>query len=213
MNNIITAVLIIFSAGLGYAQEEWELKKDDDGIKVYTRYIEGSDIKAFRAETVVEGKLSSLVAILKDVDTYPELFNSNERADLIEESDTSVLYYSQTAVPWPLKDRDGVYLTRFSQHYGNKEVTALVESAEGIRPENEGYVRVIKANGFWKFLPVDHNKVEVIFQMQADPGGKIPGWVVNLFLVDSPFKDLQNLRERVNLERYANHKFNFLVDY
>ena len=213
MKIISLIILAVFLAANAFSQEDWELKKEDDGIKVYTKYIEGSDIKAFRAEAVMEGKLSSFVAVLKDVDQYPEFYSSSDYAQLLEASDTLLMHYSQTGTPWPVKDRDGVYVNRFSQHYGTKAVTVAIESVEGIRPESDDFVRIEKATGFWKFFPVDYNKVEVIYQMEADPGGNIPAWVVNMFLVDTPFDDMKSLRERVKLEKYANQKFDFLLDY
>jgi hypothetical protein len=147
------------------------------------------------------------------VEDFPELFPSNIYAQLIDACDTCLLHYSQTRAPWPLKDRDGVYASHFSQHYGTKAVTVEIETAHGIRPESDDFVRVENAGGFWKFFPVDDNKVEVIYEMHADPGGNIPSWVVNWFLVDKPLKDMKNMRERVKMEKYANRKFDFLVDY
>lgn len=206
-------ITLICSAILTRGQEDWELKKDVDGIKVYTRYAGDSDIKEFRAEAVMDGSLSSFVAVIRDIPSYPELFANNISADLLDETDTTLLYYSRTAAPWPLKDRDGVFACRFSQHYGSKAVTVEINSVEGIRPPDEKHVRITEAKGFWKFFPVEYDKVEVILQMQVDPGGNIPAWVVNMFLIDSPFKDMKNLRERVNMEQYADRKFNFLVEY
>lgn len=209
-----TLVLMAICLGVELmAQGEWQLQKEDDGIKVYTREVEGSDIKAFKAETVMKGNLSSFVAVLKDVESFPELFSSNKYAQMIEESDTSLLQYSQTAIPWPIKDRDGVYASHFSQHYGNKAVTVNINSVEGVRPVSDDYVRMVMAKGYWLFLPVDHKTVEITYEMQADPGGNLPAWAVNAFLVDAPIKDLKTLRERVKLEKYTNREYDFIVEY
>lgn len=205
--------LVGLAVNSAFAQEEWKFQKEDEGIKVYTRYVDGSDVKAFKAETVLKGELSSFVAVLKDVDSFYELFSTNHYAELIEESDTFMLHYSQTHAPWPVKDRDGVYESRFSQHYGTKAVTVDIRSVDGIRPENDDFVRINSAKGSWLLMPVDNNAVEVTYTMQADPGGSLPGWVVNLFLVDSPIKDLKKLQERLKLDKYANRKFDFLMDY
>jgi len=206
-------IFILVSSFQIEAQDDWELKKDSDGIKVFTRQEEGSDIKAYRAEAVMEGKLSSFVAVLKDVASYGELYSSTKSAELLEEADTFLIEYTIIGLPWPVSDRDGYYINRFSQHYGTKIVTVNIESIYGDRPANEDYVRIRDARGFFKFLPIDGNRVEVIYQMKADPGGSLPAWVVNMFLVDGPFNDLKNLRERVKLAKYAGEKYDFLVDY
>lgn len=196
-----------------YAQENWELQKEEDGIKVYTSPVEGSGIKAFKAETVMEGDLSSFVAILKDVEAFPELYSSNSYTELIEQTDTFQLQYSRTKLPWPLTDRDGVYANSFRQHYGHKTVTITVDAVSDIRPEDEGFVRISEATGFWMLHPLGDQTVEITYQMHAEPGGSLPSWVINMFLVDSPVKDLKSLRERVKMEKYANRKFDFLIEY
>lgn len=205
-------MLILLSNPM-FSQENWELQKEDDGIKVYTSVVEGSDIKAFKAETAIEGKLSSFVAVLKDIESFPELFSSNKYAELIEQTDTFQIQYSQTALPWPLTDRDGVYVNTFKQHYGHKTVTVTVETASGVRPEEDKFTRIEEARGYWRFHPVHHNLVEVTYQMHAEPGGSLPAWVINMFLVDTPIKDLKKLKERVALEEYANKKYEFLIEY
>ena len=43
MNNVRTALApLTLLPGLAWAEAEWELKKDDDGIQVLTRAVDGS---------------------------------------------------------------------------------------------------------------------------------------------------------------------------
>ena len=46
----ITLALISF---ISFGQEKWELEKDSKGIKVYTRPVKGSDVKEFKAYTIL----------------------------------------------------------------------------------------------------------------------------------------------------------------
>lgn len=211
MRQITTFLLSILSV-LVWAQGEWELKKEEDGIKVYTKYVDNSDIKAYKAEAVLEGKLSSFIAVLKDVNAYNDLFDSADHVELIEETDTFHMHYLQTKVPWPISDRDGVYTNTYRQHYGTKAVTIDIASVDGVRPEEDGYVRIKDMKGYWLFYPVSNNAVEVTYEVHADPGGNVPSWVINMFLVDTPLSDIKNLQEQARLPKYANRKFDFLVD-
>lgn len=194
-------------------EPDWNLTKEVDGIKVYTRYIEDSEIRAFKAEANMEGKLSEFVSVFKDVDNYQELFDSNKSATLLEQNDTIQWYHSITAVPWPLKDRDGIYCFTFKQNYQNKIVTIDVTTDPDRLPENDGLVRIQKAKGQWILEPMDVNLVRVTLEMHGEPGGSIPDWVANMFVIDSPIKDFKNLRERVVLDQYKNKKYDFLVEY
>ena len=205
---------VIFSVFFnGKSEPEWNLTKEDEGIKIYTRYIEGSEIRAFKAVALMEGKLSEFVSVLKDVENFPELFDSNKLATILEQNDTMQWYYSVTAVPWPLKDRDGIYCFHFKQNYQNKIVTIKVVADPDRMPENDGIVRIRKAEGTWILEPMDINKVRVTLEMHGEPGGSIPDWIANMFVVDSPIKDFKNLRERIALDQYKNKKYDFLVEY
>ncbi len=213
MDKAILIIVLLFSISIGFGQSEWELKKDKDGIKVYTREVEGSSLKAFKAITVMDGKLSSFVAVLKDVKSYSELFGDMTEAEIIEMQDTFQVHSSVSGAPWPVSDRYGVYSNTYSQRYDHKTVTVKVNALQGYIADKEDKVRITEAEGQWIFHPVEYNKVEVTFEMHVDPGGNIPKWVLNMFLVDTPYNDLKTLRERVKLPQYQNKKYDFLVEF
>lgn len=213
MKELFVFIIGVISVTVIFAQGDWELKKEKDGIKVYLRDVEGSRIQEFKAEAILDGKLSSIVAVLKDVNSYTDLYKHTKEARLLNENDTFSVYYIVTNLPWPLTDRDAVYSSTYSQQYDTKLVRIDIKLETGYMEENGDYIRMEKATGLWLLHPVDVNKVEVTYQMLADPGGKIPGWVINMFLVDTPVEDIKVLQERVKLEKYANRKFDFLVDY
>lgn len=213
MKKVTLIILSLFYITTNFAQAEWELKKEDDGVKVYTREIEGSSLKAFKAEAVMKGKLSSFVAVLQDVESYIYLFNDMTEATLIEITDTFHIHVTETNVPWPVDDRYGVYSNSYSQRYDHKTVTVKVNALEGYTSDRKGKVRITKAKGQWTIHPVGDDNVDVTFEMHVEPGGSVPTWMINMFLVDTPLKDMKTLRERVMLPQYQNKEFDFLVEY
>lgn len=212
MKQIIALIIGFISIVNINAQADWELKKEKDGVKVYLRDVEGSDIQEYKAVAILEGQVSSFIAVMKDVDAYPELYRHTKEVKLISENDTFHVHYMATNTPWPVKDRDAVYSSTYSQHYNTKLVRIDMKTEQGYMKPNDDYVRMEKANGFWLFDQVDPNKVEVVYQMHAEPGGSIPTWVINMFLVDTPIEDIEMLQERALLEKYQNQKFDFLVE-
>ena len=54
-------------------QPDWDLKKEENGVRVYTRYAENSKLKEVRTVNVVQSSLSGIVALLLDVKNYPHL--------------------------------------------------------------------------------------------------------------------------------------------
>jgi hypothetical protein len=205
-------ITILFFVNFCYGQSDWELKKEKDGIKVYLRDIEGSDIQEYKAEAVLEGKVSAFIAVMKDVNNYPELYDHTKEVKLIEENDTSHIHYLVTNTPWPVKDRDAVYLNTYKQFYDTKLVRVDISAVKGYMDKTDDYVRMEKAEGYWLFYQIDPDKVEVTYQMHAEPGGNIPTWVINMFLVDTPIEDIKMLQKRSRQDIYLNRKFNFLVE-
>ncbi len=107
-----------------------------------------------------------------------------------------------------------VYFHQFLvNRYDTKQVKMTVKLEKDYVLENKKCVRMEEAKGFWLFYPLDTDKVEITYQMHIDPGGGIPAWILNAFIVDAPIDDLKAIRERVKLEKYENVKYDFLVDY
>ncbi|MEZ5196120.1 MAG: START domain-containing protein [Bacteroidales bacterium] len=210
-SSIVTFLSLILSISL-FSQTNWELKKEEDGIKVYLREVDGSKIQEYKAEAILEGKVSNFVAVLKDVNSYKELYSHAKEVRLLHENDTFHVHYIVTDTPWPVKDRDAVYSSTYTQHYGTKTVRIDIKMEEGYINESDDYVRMENAVGFWLLNQIDPSHVDVMYQMHAEPGGSIPTWAVNMFLVDTPIEDIKMLQQRAKLAKYANQKFDFLVE-
>jgi len=62
--------------------------------------------------------------------------------------------------------------------------------------EDKNFVRIRKGSGFWE-LNEDDDNVKVTYQFHGEPGGEIPAWLANSFVVSQPFKTLENLRNNI----------------
>lgn len=180
---------------------EWELSKDNNDIKVYTRQYEGSKIKEFMAVTTVTAKMESLEALIDNVSDYPNWQANLETAKILKQVNQNEQYiYYTTDVPWPITDRDIVV---HSKKTVNKKgtVTYTISSSPDYIKENDDFMRVRDAKGKWQFIPQKDGKIMVIDQFYANPAGSIPNWIINLFIVDGPYKTLTNLKKVVEQEK------------
>jgi ribosome-associated toxin RatA of RatAB toxin-antitoxin module len=174
--------------------EEWELRKNKNGIQVFTRNHPDSEIKEFRAVTLIEAEITKLVGIINDVEKYP-LWMANCQSAVIHEviNDSTRIDYMVTAVPWPLSDRDVVFevtVIRNADHHFEVMLTSLPDAV----PLKENLIRIRNSQGRWIFRETEENRIEVIHQFFGDPEGKVPNWIVNLFIVSGPYKTLSNLK-------------------
>jgi hypothetical protein len=177
---------------------DWKLRKDRNGIKVWTRDHKGQGILEYLSTITIETSLEKLVAIIQNVDKYPVWTANCETASIYKVlSDTSRIEYLTTKVPWPLEDRDVAMefvVVKDTETYFQANLTSIADAV----PLSDDYVRIEISEGSWIFRKIDENRVEVIHQFLSDPGGSIPMFIVNMFIVSGPYKTLENLKELCN---------------
>lgn len=201
------SVLVVLSA-LSFsvvAADDWNeaTYDEEDDIRVYTRHVEGSDTLAFKAITYVSGSLTAGVALLQDAPrTKDWVFNCKIMEEIELISDTQGIYYMITNMPWPVKDRDSITETRVSQDQESLVVRVDMKARNDVFPSNDDFIRIREMNGYWLFTPKEGNQIEVIYEAHADPGGGLPSWLVNSFLVDAPLNTLRGFRQLIGEEIY-----------
>lgn len=209
MNKITVFIFAVFLTHLSFAQD-WTLSKNEDGIKVFTRAIEGSSFKEFKGEAQIEGTIESFVALLRDVPNFHLFFESAMKPKLLKrEGDTIQIHYLQTKAPWPVSNRDGVYQYSYQYNAKQKELYVALKALPTYSKNVDGFVRVPKATGFWKATQVTPTQIKVVYQLHPEPGGSIPAWLANTGAVDLPFNTITNLKKRIVLKQYQNKKLPF----
>ena len=194
------------------AADDWNeatYDKEND-IRIFTRHVEGSDTLAFKAITHVTGRLTAGVALLQDAQrTKDWVFNCKIMEEIELISDTQGIYYMITNMPWPVKDRDSITETRVSQDQESLVVRLDMKARNDVFPSNDDFIRIKEMSGYWLFTPIEGNQIEVVYEAHADPGGGLPSWLVNSFLVDAPLNTLRGFRQLIGEEIYqkANRAF------
>jgi hypothetical protein len=188
-----TILSLLFSIPLaGMAQADWELKKDEEGIRVFVKDLEGIEFRAFKGEAELDYSAQEVVMLLQRVDQYPDLFPSTAEARVIKHlNDTSYIHYSYIDSPWPVSDRDGAYRTTISQKgsYVEFKLESLPEYVERV----EDVVRIQETSAYWKIRTLGERKVHLVYEVYSNPGGSLPAWLVNSAAVSQPFETIQNL--------------------
>lgn len=193
-----------------WAQEDWKLKKDKDGVRVYTKHIEGSSLKAIKAETTFHCSLHTCAAVLKDIPHLTELFPDCEKAMKIEQHETDQIHYLHLKAPWPVSDRDATFHLQYDYMQESETLKIQADIINEKFPNQKGLVRLTKGVGTWTFKKISEEKVELVYRFHGDPGGSIPAWLANSVVEDNPLEMLQNFHKLVKLDRYQGKSFNFI---
>jgi hypothetical protein len=196
-----------------FAQTEWNLKKEKDGIAVYTGKVDDSKFKSIRVLCSIPASLSQLVAVLMKPNLQPQWVVATKQASLVKQlSSAHIYYYAEASLPWPLNNRDMVIDLQMSQNSVTKLLTIHANTIDNILPAREGKQRVPLSQATWLVQPIANNRISIDYQIRIDPGGGIPPWMVNLFITKAPLESFKNLSKMMLENQFKGQHFDFLKD-
>jgi len=174
--------------------EQWQVVKDEQGIQVSLSDVAGSKYKAYRGVTLIKAPLATITRLQEDVAGSCAWIHECKQQKLLKHEGDQTWTYAQFNTPWPVTARDSV-LHITTEQGADGSVTRKIEAAPTYQPEEKGFVRVAAATGFWKLVSKG-DATEVTYQLHTDPGGSVPSWLSNKFVVEAPFNTLKALKER-----------------
>ena len=190
--------------------QEWDLKKDKNKIKVYTRHVEGSGLKAIKATTTFNCNLETCVAVLKDIPHLVELFPDCERTEKVSQTETEQIHYLHLNAPWPVTDRDATFILKYDYNPESRSVVVLADVINDQYDVQNGLIRLTKGTGTWTFTQTE-NGIELIYLFHGEPGGNIPDWLANSVVEDNPFEMLENFHHLIGMSRYHGKSYSFIA--
>lgn len=208
---LLYLLLLIGPAYGASAQSSWKFLTEKQGIKVYSRPVTGSKVKALKVECVLNTTASALVALLLDVPAAEGWVSHTKSCVLLRQvSPAELYYYSEVNLPWPLENRDFVAHVKVSQDKISKTVTVNAPAIPGWVADKKGIVRVNHSIGLWTITVLDHIRVSVSYSLQVDPGGVIPAWAVNALSSQGPIDSFIKMKEKLQLPQYKNAVLGFI---
>lgn len=177
--------------------DSWEKQLEKDGITVHTRSLPDSKLKSFRAEmTVSDTDLESVKDVLVDVQGFAEWTSDVKSVKVLQvEQPNHKLYRLWIQVPFPFERRDLVQEMKLVDET-DLGFRVVLTNRPGFVPPDKKCVRMPAGDGYWEVSSIG-DSIRVVFEYHSDPGGDIPPWLVNMFIVQSPFKTLRNFRDMI----------------
>lgn len=192
------AILLGLAWTAAAAETEWRTRFDEQGLRVETRGIAGSNYEAFRASIFITASPDEILARIRDVDGYPDWFPDTIEARRVELIEDRWANYVRTDVPWPVKDRDAIYTQSLER--SATSITIIVGVAPDALPESVDAVRVREAAGRWDLAAVDGG-TDLRWEFHIEPGGNVPSGLANARIAETPKRALQALRAYFSNER------------
>ena len=181
---VVIAVTLALATPL-MAAEKWEKFNSEDGLSIYRREKNGSDIKELKSVKVVKQKASVLMRVVSDLGHFSEFLPYVKQCRIVRREGDKVDYVYQL-LDFPLiSDRDMfIRVVDTSPAAVPGQEPAYYKSewrAVAGGPKGEGGVVRLKVNdGYWRFDPVgDGSKTRMTYYLYTDPGGMVPSFLAN----------------------------------
>lgn len=205
-------LLLVFQPALAASADVgWKLVNRNDGVFVYMARMPNERLKTFRGVTTIDlDDFDAIAAFMDDYEFVTSWLHMVSTIDNIARTTPDDrLVYVTTRLPWPVNNRDAVLHVGLTQDPETYAVRMPMVDVPGVLPEKEGYVRMLKFDGYFMFQPLEKGRVVVTLQVILDPGGYIPDWMANLILMDIPYYSLKKLRAVANDPRFRDHHLNY----
>jgi START domain len=194
-------LILFFTTTFCYSQNnDCDLRKDSDGIKVYVCKSGHEKFKTLRAEFLLENtSMDQLLAHLFDVPNYPNWQYNMASAEMLSKiSEDEMMYRSEIDAPWPLEDRELIINFNVIRDAGPNQVRIVIHNMLSDRPIPEGLIRVPFFSATYSITVVNGTSLNVIYHLKIDPGGSVPPWLVNIAMAEGPYISFKNLKKRIS---------------
>lgn len=181
------------------AEADWQPLLTQDGVSVEERSTPGRTLPELRATVEIDAAIFEVLAVVSDVPRQTEWMSDCEESRLIrEESEDVALIYNRTGAPWPVSDRDAVLRTRASLLAPSQHAAVSFANVDDpSTPPIDGIVRMPRLVGGYDLIAISPTRTRVIYLLDIDPGGSLPGFAVTRTTRDTPLRTLLGLRKQV----------------
>jgi hypothetical protein len=193
--------------------DEWQLRRDNKGVKVYSRKSAVSSIDELKVELTVRGSLSAVTAVLMDAANYPNWVYGCSKSKIIKHvSATEQYQYQLMSAPFPFSDRDVINRFTVRQNAFTGTVYTASIATPDYLPETKGAVRLPYFEGRYELRPLNSDLVAITYTLSVDPGGSLPDWLVNLTFVTGPYESLSKLQGQIDRPQYKDQHLPFIQE-
>lgn len=178
--------------------DKWKLIDERNGIKTYEKIKSDSGLVAFRGEILIPASLKKIATVLDDDQLQKEWVDSLvEMREISRKNEFEHIQYNQTKVPWPFQNREFVFRVIARANMNPPTLLIHMKSINDTSvPNADGVVRGEIINSYYYLKEIKGlTATKMIVEMEVDPKGAIPLWLVNLSQKNWPHNTLQAVKK------------------
>jgi hypothetical protein len=176
--------------------DDWKLISRAHGIEVYRRNVPGSDVVALKGIGTIDAPLWKVASILLDTKRAPEWVDSLKESRVVRRLGVnSYIEYNHISLPFIIKDRDFVSEVRIEVDPDLKAFALVYRPTADPGVPLTHSVRGEIISGRFRAVSLEKGqRTELTAEVQCDPKGFLPVWIVNLFQRNWPLTTFKALR-------------------
>lgn len=177
---------------------DWEELGEADGVKVYRRSLPDRAINSVKGTGIVDAPVAKVALVLLDDAHAPDWVDSLAEAKVITVvSPTEYIEYNHVSMPLVVSDRE--FVTRVTMKLDKEKKVVTMQSVPVDHPlvkKNDAYVRG-QLSALYVLESIEGGKkTRLSVEVDADPKGSLPAWVVNFFQKDWSRDTIRGIRSQ-----------------
>jgi len=185
----------------------WKLASNDDGIEIRRQSMPGFEVDAIQSTVTLDVPATAILAVIADQNRAAEWMPNTVKNVILEQPDKSrMIAYNRTGVAGPfVSDRDVVLESRMRVLGAAKKIEIIAHDTQHPNaPKQSGVVRIPDMEMHTVLEVLGPNKTRMINRGVVDPGGSLPGWVMNVAATEGPKQMAKIMRTQAKDPSYAN---------
>lgn len=209
---LVLATLLLSLEGLASSQYDWNMVRDEDGIRVYLKEFWADPIKSFRGIVTINSSIDSLLAVILDIETCTNWVHRCKNPILLFRKSFSECYHYQVhRLPFPAHNREFIFHSKVSRSSRTGVIRIQMQTVPNFCDNDikacsqitkSSMIRVRHSHGQYLLEPVTDNSTKVTWTHHTDPEGFLPLWLINQLIQEMPYRTLQGLRKKVFEQKY-----------
>lgn len=178
------------------APSGWKKVTTEDGVTVYEK--KADKLVAFRGEGKIKTAAGKLLFVIEDSKHWEDWIENFDKGRVLErKSPFHKVFYQSFDSPFPASDRDLVYEAKTRRDAVAGKILVEMRSVNHPKAPKTVGIRVNLKYTRYEITPLPDGNLHVVLETLSDPGGSLPGFLVNWAQRDYPVKLFQGLRKQV----------------
>ncbi len=200
---LILFLIVIFSCTLNASTDEWKRIPNDNGMQIFEKNNNKGSLVSLKAEMILPFPIEQVACVLADISKKKQWVPSLIKNRILKEtSNYQRIEYLLVDFPWPLKDRDFLFLVNVNVSDNARKITITTRSIidDKLAPETRFVRGVIHESNM--ILTDKNGQTKLSFITCTDPKGNLPKWAVNLFTRTLAPSTMFRFRNQVEKTQY-----------